>query len=490
MEIHIPLHLQEIIFSSSNPTLSRKISKLVKEGTLRKIAPRIYTPNLQESPADLIRRNIFKIIGRLYPDTLLSHRSAFEYKPTASGNLFLTSTYYRKIDLPGITLDIMAGPEPIDGDNLFTEGLYVSSQERAFLENLQESRKPGSTSKTLSIVELEEKLEQVARVKGEEGLNVLRDQSRELAANLGMEKEFEKLNKLISAILTTKPSTILSSPAAIARAFGHPYDPVRIELFEKLFVELRQRQFPYVLEKNKTVRSFRNFSFFEAYFSNYIEGTKFKIEEAKRIIETGNSMATRIEDSHDILGTHRLVSNRSEMRQTPANSDELLRILQYRHKILLAARSSKKPGELKDQNNKAGDTEFVDHRLVRGTLYSGFDFYRALKDPFAKAVYMMFMISEVHPFADGNGRIARIMMNADLVKAEQTKIIIPTVYREDYIGALRQLTSTQLPDTYIRMLQRAQQFSATVVGEDMEQMQSILEISNAFKEGEEHILQF
>ena len=82
------------------------------------------------------------------------------------------------------------------------------------------------------------------------------------------------------------------------------------------------------------------------------------------------------------------------------------------------------------------------------------------------------------------------MMNADLVKAGQTRIIIPTVYREDYLGALRQLTRRQLPDTYIRMLQRAQQFSATIIGEDMEQMQAILEKSNAFKEGEEHILQF
>ena len=28
---------------------------------------------------------------------------------------------------------------------------------------------------------------------------------------------------------------------------------------------------------------------------------------------------------------------------------------------------------------------------------------------------MMFLVSEVHPFVDGNGRIARIMMNAELV---------------------------------------------------------------------------
>jgi len=43
---------------------------------------------------------------------------------------------------------------------------------------------------------------------------------------------------------------------------------------------------------------------------------------------------------------------------------------------------------------------------------------------------MMFMISEVHPFNDGNGRIACVMMNAELVRADQSHIIIPTVFRE------------------------------------------------------------
>ena len=30
---------------------------------------------------------------------------------------------------------------------------------------------------------------------------------------------------------------------------------------------------------------------------------------------------------------------------------------------------------------------------------------------------MQFLISEVHPFDDGNGRLSRIMMNAELVKS-------------------------------------------------------------------------
>jgi Fic family protein len=322
----------------------------------------------------------------------------------------------------------------------------------------------------------------VIRVKGEAGLNELRDKAREIAARLGMEKEFEKLNKLISALLTTHPSKALSSPLAVARAFGSPYDPARLPFFETLFVELKKQEFKELPEQNISNQSFRNFAFFEAYFSNYIEGTEFELEDARRIIETDTPMPNRDEDSHDVLGTFKLVSNRQEMSIAPASPDQLLEILLYRHKVLMSARISKKPGQFKDKNNRAGESFFVDHTLVKGTLIKGFDFYQALTHPFARAAFIMFLISEVHPFLDGNGRMARVMMNAELVKQGQTKIIIPTVYRDDYIGGLRRLTRQQDPSAYIRMLQRAQEFSSTIKGDDMDVMEKHLETCNAFKE--------
>lgn len=482
MENILPIHLQEVLFPSSDPKYSKQIAKLEEAGKIRKLAPRIYSSNFTDSPETIIRRNIFTILGKLYSGSMLSHRSALEFQPTSSGHLFLTYTYTKKIVLPGITIRFMEGPGPIEGDNLFSGGLHASQLERALLENLQVSRKPGPESKTLTLPELEERLEKVIRVKGEDGLNELRDKARGIAAQLGMQGEFEKLNKLISALLTTHPSKILSSPLAVARAFGNPYDPARLPIFEKLFVELKQQEFIHLPEKNTTSQSFRNFAFFEAYFSNYIEGTEFEIEEAKSIIENDKPIPNRDEDSHDILGTYKLVSNKQEMNITPGSPEELLKILLYRHKILMGARIFKKPGEFKDKNNRSGETHFVDQTLVKGTLIKGFDYYQALTDPFAKAAYIMFLISEVHPFLDGNGRVARVMMNAELVKQGQTKIIIPTVFREDYIGAIRRLTRQQDPNAYIRMLQRAHEFSSTITGEDMNAMQLHLEASNAFKE--------
>jgi Fic family protein len=490
MEKIFSIQSQEIIFGSSDSTISKRISQLEKEGKIRKLTSKVYTGNLEDEPEKIIRRNLFSILGHLYPGAVLSHRSAIEFKPTSSGHLFLTYKYTKKSKLLGITIRFLEGNGAIEGDNEIANGLYAAQKERAFLENFQLSRKPGADSKTLTFPEIEERLEQIVRVNGEEELNKIRDKAREIARKLGLEKEFESLNTVISALLSTHPATILTSPVASARAFGIPYDPIRYELFGKLFQELNQFEFKSWIDPNSSNLAFKNFAFFESYFSNYIEGTKFDVNQAKQIIETQKPLPKRHEDSHDVLGTYRLVSSRQEMSIIPHTSGELIAILKYRHNILLSARPDKNPGEFKDQNNFAGQTAFVDFNLVQGTLIKSFDFYNALKNPFARAAYMMFVISEVHPFLDGNGRIARVMMNAELVHQNHAKILIPTVFREDYILTLRKLTRQHEPEAFIRMLSKIHEFSTKVVGNTMDEMQHFLEKSNAFLESDEGRLIF
>ncbi len=88
MENKLPLHLQEVIFGSKESTISNQISKLLKAGALRKIAPRIYSPNMDEPVEEIIARNLFHILGNLYPGTILSHRSAFEFSQQKQVNFF------------------------------------------------------------------------------------------------------------------------------------------------------------------------------------------------------------------------------------------------------------------------------------------------------------------------------------------------------------------------------------------------------------------
>ena len=175
-----------------------------------------------------------------------------------------------------------------------------------------------------------------------------------------MVDEFETLNSIIGALLSTRPSEILKSASAAARAKGEPFDSERVNLFSTLFQALHNEQFPYIDEPNVENSTFRNFAFFESYFSNYIEGTEFEIEDAWQIIETGQPMPARNADSHDVLGTFQIVASRREMQRTPASSDDLIELLQDRHRIMMAARPDRNPGMFRMQNNHAGDSHFVD----------------------------------------------------------------------------------------------------------------------------------
>lgn len=93
---------------------------------------------------------------------------------------------------------------------------------------------------------------------------------------------------------------------------------------------------------------------------------------------------------------------------------------------------------------------------MQGTLREGFDRINALSDPLARALMTMFVVSEVHPFRDGNGRTARLAMNCVLSSANRSRIIIPTVFREDYLLPLKSLSNLADPTPYLRAMTKIQ----------------------------------
>ena len=477
---------QDIIFASSDKSISRQISKAEKEGRIKKIAPRLYTANLSDSEEQIIRRHFFTILKWRFPRAVISHRSALELRPTESGDFFLTYRYNKKItDYKGIVLHVMEGWLALESD-IHLGGIYASSEWRWMLENLQVSRKKGLESKTFPIEYIEERLQMIIIREGELGINKFRDKAKEIAHQLNLIDEFDKLTAIISALLNTRPSNLLSSDSAKAWAVGVPYDYRRIELFEILYDKLRDSYFPERPDKNRTKESMRLFSFFEAYFSNYIEGTEFVVEEAKKIVDSGIPIDRRLKDSLDILGTFQIVSNSFEMSITPLTAESLIDILKRRHLTMMAGRAEDVgAGAFKTQNNRAGSNEFVDFALVEGTLKQGFKYYGALTDPMAKAIYMMFMIAEIHPFTDGNGRLSRIMGNAELCKSGQSRIIVPTVFREDYILSLKKLTNQRDPDAFVRVMDKLQHFSSHIYGDNFEELNAYLQATNAYKEPSE-----
>ena len=188
----LPLRLDDLpeIFVSSKE-MSSAVSKAVKSGRLRKIGSRLYTKNLSEPPAQIVKRNWHSLLKDYFPDALNSDRTALENRPAVDGSVFLISSGARPVNLPGITLRPRTGHPPLPNDLPFLGDIRLCSAPRAWLENMRWSRKRGAeVARTLSQSELEERLDGLLRIGGEEALNRLRDDAREVSRQLGMPEEF------------------------------------------------------------------------------------------------------------------------------------------------------------------------------------------------------------------------------------------------------------------------------------------------------------
>ena len=203
------------------------------------------------------------------------------------------------------------------------------------------------------------------------------------------------------------------------------------------------------------------------------------------IVFNGHIPKARPEDAHDVLGTWGVVSDQQEMSRLPRDFTELTALLKSRHARIMEGRPDKGPGRFKTELNRAGSTTFVASGLVEGTLVQGFEIYRGLTSPLQRSIFMMFLIAEVHPFADGNGRVARVMMNAELVAAGENRIIVPTVYRNNYLMALKALSQNGITGALVRVMDFAQRYTAAVDFSDLDQARSILEKTHAFTDANE-----
>ena len=111
----------------------------------------------------------------------------------------------------------------------------------------------------------------------------------------------------------------------------------------------------------------------------------------------------------------------SRLATTP---DEFMDLLRSRHGVMMVERSESHPGEFKERPDQAGGYIFVLPTLVEGTLIEGFDRIQQLDTAWERSLMTMWVVAEVHPFVDGNGRMARIAMNAELHSAGLSRNII------------------------------------------------------------------
>ena len=434
--------------------------KLSSKGKIRKISTRIYTSIKDDKKlAGIMKQHWPLIVANAFTTSVISYRSAIEFKPSPMGYIYLVSKQSKTVEIGGIKFKLIRGTPESASNRDALMGAATASLERAFLDSLISSKVKVKDDRYISIGELEDRLEKMMTQFGEDTLKSFRNNAKKISFELNMPDPYKKLDKIIGTLLGSK-NAVLHGRRSIQRAGGLPVDDGRIELFLLLGNHLETIYYPDNIDPNPdNSEYFENKAFFESYFSNYIEGTNFLIEEAEQIIFDKMEIENRVNDSHDISGTFDIVSNRSFMTSNSRSFSNFIDSLRLVNKTVIPTRSDKFPGKFKTKENRAGNTIFVHPDYVEGTLKRAFEISGTISHPIARGIFLSFVVSEVHPFTDGNGRTCRIILNRELLSAGFSSIIIPTVYREDYLLSLRALSRKGRPGPIVRMFLRALRFS-------------------------------
>ncbi len=461
----------DLILPQDTPA-SKKASYRHKAGQITQVRRGVYVDSLDpEVVRATVNAKWLAIAEALCPEnSVLAFRTAAEMAP-AEGEVFIVAPgkSRRKINV-GDYLTIHLIPGVVDaGVQPLTLHLSTTTTARKCLENLAHSsgRRQG-VDKALGRVWVEQHLtHEFLKKQGEDGLNALRDKARQLAPILKSDREFEEMNSIIQGLSNSHPfgERVLVTDLAIAAARQAPYDAAALERFQHFAHYLARCEFE-VIKRDYSNREWGNIAFFESYFSNYIEGTEFTIEEAEEIVFEAKVDHDRPKDSHDILGVFELASDRQEMLHTPASAHDLIALIQHRHAQMMRARPEANPGHLKTRSNRAGNTTFVAPDDLVGTLTQALPIYREVAPGFARGLFIHNVISECHPVQDGNGRLSRLFLNAELHCAGLAKVIVPTVHRESYLNGLRQATRANRFRTISKVLHQLHHYSASLPWEE------------------------
>jgi hypothetical protein len=293
-----------------------------------------------------------------------------------NGALTVVSNVRRgQIELPGLVVVPRPGPGALWDDHHWAEGLRLASDARTLVDNLALSRGRVRAARTLSRADLEDWLVRRSQRRPDDWLPSLRERAVELCGELGVEERRGLVDQIVGTAAGTRAVRTRTGHLRAARAAGREYDPDRVRRFDDLATFLQripaELDVPDALAAPDDETS-TSLPFYEAYFSNFIEGTEFTVEEAEEIVASGDVPDERPADGHDILGTYAALADPALRGETASTFDAFLELLERRHRVVMEGRPDKRPGRFKERRNQAGSYVFVAPDLVEGTLAEGF----------------------------------------------------------------------------------------------------------------------
>lgn len=439
----------------------KHLARLAKRGEAVRLDTGVYVVGATLPLEAVTSHHLLAVVAHFWPEAVLMGRSAFSGGKPVDGVVYIS---HHALNRPvtrrlagGVSVIASPGPAALPGDMPMPSGLHLSGVARGLVENIHGRGRPPRFRAGTGAVE--DRIDDLARQGGAGRVRTALEQLDVIAGSFDP-AAVEAVRQRLAGVLGTVGADARSERLK-ARFAGAPFDQHRLDMLATLLRALASRA-PVTTPVAGPDDRWAWLPFYEAYFSNFIEGTEFGVDEARRIAVGGDIPDDRPADAHDVAATFRLVADPVGRSRTPSTGDEFVEHLKDRHRALMAAREDMQPGVFKDIPNYAGGYQFVDPDLVEGTLTRGFDLLDPVHEPFARAMAMMVLITECHPFYDGNGRVARMFANAELTAANEVRIIVPTSYRSDYLAGLNSVSNGGNGQSLVAILHFAQRWTAAI----------------------------
>ena len=177
------------------------------------------------------------------------------------------------------------------------------------------------------------------------------------------------------------------------------------------------------------------------YTSNALEGNSLTLTETKVLLEDGITIGGKpIRDCYEATGHAQAYDFMLEAaRGEPfvVSEDTIIRL----HKLFYNKIDLEKAGRYRSEKVFITGTEYIppppeEVPVLMQAFISELNDKRETTHPVLLAAFAHKKLVDIHPFIDGNGRTARLLMNLILINKGYCVVSIPPVIRRDYISAL------------------------------------------------------
>lgn len=192
------------------------------------------------------------------------------------------------------------------------------------------------------------------------------------------------------------------------------------------------------------------------YASNALEGNTLTETETKVVLEDGMTIGGKpMKDHLEAIGHAKAFDLLDTLTQNAAVQEADLLDL---HRLVVEGIEGTEPGQYRSKQVIITGTTYLPPQplavpgQMKTFLEEELPQWLKTAHPIHAAAHAHLALVTIHPFLDGNGRTARLLMNLLLLKAGYGVTLVPPILRADYMAGLRAFQENQETQPFLNFM--------------------------------------